>query len=71
MVQWCFAGWLSLGIHIDPRWRRIDAGKYEGLMSGPYVDLHLGPLILSFGRLPEYTPPDQYKSWCSRGGRKL
>lgn len=71
MVQWSFAGWLSLGIHIDPRSRLIDAGKYRGRRSGPYIDIHLGVFIISLGRLPEYTPPDQYKAWMSRGGKKL
>lgn len=71
MVQWSWAGWLSLGIHIDPRSRQIDSGKYKGMMSGPYVDVHLLNVIFSFGRLPEYTPPEMYKSWTSRGGRKL
>jgi hypothetical protein len=46
MVQWDFSGWFSLGLHIDLR-RRTHART--GTKYGPYVDLHLPGVILSFG----------------------
>jgi hypothetical protein len=47
MVQWSLDGTLSLGVHADPLHRRGDAGPY-----GPYVDLHLGPVVVSLGYHP-------------------
>ena len=47
LLQWSFVGTLSLGIHVDPLRRVSGRGPY-----GPYVDLHLGPLALSFGYHP-------------------
>ena len=47
MVQYAFDWTCSLGIHIDPLHRQGDAGPY-----GPYIDLHLGPLVVSFGYHP-------------------
>ena len=49
MIQWVLDGTLSLGIHIDPLRRQW--GEGEGFF-GPYVDLHLGPLVLSVGNRP-------------------
>lgn len=46
-IQWATDGTLSLGLHLDPRRRRAPAGNY-----GPYIDLHLGPLVLSLGNNP-------------------
>jgi hypothetical protein len=43
-------GTLSLGIHIDPRRRQRGIPPHYG----PYVDLHLPMLCLSFGRNPVY-----------------
>ena len=63
MVQWSWAGWLSLGIHIDPRIHRSEENNF-----GPYVDFHIGPAIVSLGRCPHYTHPDTYFSYGSRGG---
>jgi hypothetical protein len=65
MIQWDFSGWVSFGIHIDFR-RRTHART--GIKYGPYVDIHLPGVILSFG-------PDCY--WATghddinsgRGGR--
>jgi hypothetical protein len=51
MVQWELDGWISLGIHIDFRHHR----GINGHTYGPYVDLHLGVLILSLGRHPVYA----------------
>lgn len=45
MVQFQWAGWLSLGLHVDFRRR-----PHSGLVAGPLVDLHLGPFIFSVGR---------------------
>lgn len=52
MVQWCFNGWVSFGIHIDFK-HRIASQTNEGY--GPYIDLHLGPAIFSFGYRPYYS----------------
>lgn len=49
MVQWAFDGWISFGIHIDFRHRK------RGFTYGPYVDLHLGMIILSLGWHPVYA----------------
>lgn len=46
-VQWSFDGTLSLGVHVDPLRRLSDTGPY-----GPYVDLHIGPVVLSLGSWP-------------------
>lgn len=46
-VQWSLDGTLSLGLHVDPRRRRSARGPY-----GPYIDWHIGPLILSLGSHP-------------------
>lgn len=48
MVQWSLDGTLSLGVHVDPLTRHGDAGLY-----GPYVDFHLGPVVVSVGRHPD------------------
>lgn len=47
MLQWQFDGWFSLGLHIDFK-RRVH-GRYF-VPYGPYLDLHIGPCILSVGR---------------------
>jgi hypothetical protein len=49
MIQWCFDWWLSIGVHIDLKPRRV--GK-EGPRYGPYIVLHLGMVILYFGVNP-------------------
>lgn len=45
--QWSLDGTLSLGLHVDLCRRQGDTGPY-----GPYLDLHLGPAVLSLGRHP-------------------
>lgn len=65
MLQWCFAGWFSLGIHIEPR---TGITTKSGFRFGPYVDLHLGPFILSLGRRPQFTHIDKWAFQGSRGG---
>lgn len=47
LFQWSFDGTVSLGVHVDPRRRVSDVGPY-----GPYIDLHLGPAVLSLGYHP-------------------
>jgi hypothetical protein len=47
MIQWHFGGWVSFGIHIDPR-KRIHA-RYH-VPYGPYVDIHCLCFIFSIGR---------------------
>ncbi len=47
-----FDGWIDFGgVHVDFRHRRGPAGKTYG----PYIDLHLGVLILSLGWHPVYA----------------
>lgn len=52
MVQACFDCWFSLGIHIDLK-RRTEA--LTGKRFGPYLDLHLGWVIISLGFNPVYS----------------
>lgn len=47
MIQWTFNGTLSLGVHIDPLTRVSDSGPF-----GPYIDIHLGPVVVSLGNHP-------------------
>jgi hypothetical protein len=51
MLQWELDGWLSLGIHLDFRHRH----RGDGLAYGPYVDFHLGFVIVSLGLNPVYA----------------
>lgn len=51
MVQGAWDGWLSFGFHIDFRHRR----RGDGSSYGPYVDLHLGVVIISLGWQPVYA----------------
>lgn len=47
MMQFALDGTFSLGIHVDPKTRVAEAGAY-----GPYVDLHVGPVVASLGYHP-------------------
>lgn len=47
MVQWALDGTFSLGLHVDPKLRISELGPY-----GPYLDLHVGPVVVSFGNHP-------------------
>ena len=58
-IQWSFDWWLSLGIHADLRHR----GAF-----GPYIDVHVGPAIISLGRHPVFTDKEEAKLSFSRGG---
>lgn len=66
MVQWAswsgrgphwlrhlpFDGWIDLGgIHLELRHRH----RGDGLTYGPYVDLHLGLVVVSLGLNPIYA----------------
>lgn len=66
MVQACFDGWLSLGIHVDPRRRRTA----EGERYAPYVDLHLGCFIVSLGVNPVRSGEIEASVGVSRGGKR-
>ena len=63
-VQWVLDGWFSLGIHIDFRHRRADSGRTYG----PYLDLHLGVVVLSLGWQPIYSGDLERALSVSRGG---
>lgn len=62
-VQWCFDRWLSLGVHVD--WSRRLTAK-ERIPYGPYLDVHLGVLIVSVGVNPIYST--DVDSMTYRGG---
>lgn len=64
MVQWHFAGWISLGVHVD-FCRRHDA---DGLSYGPYVDIHMGCFIFSLGNNPVRSGELRKSTSVSRGG---
>ncbi len=63
MVQACFGGWFSLGLHVEPRRRLGYQGAY-----GPYVDLHLGCFVLSLGVNPVWSGEIEAHVSVSRGG---
>jgi len=65
MIQWCFDWWFSLGIHVDfrTRVRSTDLKKY-----GPYIDFHLGFIIISIGRNPVYSGELDLIAPGGRGG---
>lgn len=46
-VQWSVDGTFSIGVHVDPVPRRSARGRY-----GPYLDLHVGLIVVSFGVHP-------------------
>jgi len=52
MIQWCFDGWVSFGIHIDFKKRRT--GK-SGIRYSPYMDVHLLFFIFSVGVNPYFS----------------
>ena len=52
MLQWCWSGWFSFGIHLD--FKRRKTGK-SGIPYGPYLDLHFLFLIISIGYNPYYS----------------
>jgi hypothetical protein len=63
MVQVVLDGWLSLGVHLDFKHRCADLGTY-----GPYIDLHLGVVILSLGWRPYLSGDLERAAGYSRGG---
>jgi hypothetical protein len=67
MVQVIWDGWLSLGVHLDLK-RRHDA---FGHTFGPYVDLHLGVVILSFGWHPYLSGDLERALGIARGGASV
>jgi len=68
MVQWQLAWWASLGMHVDPKRRRVGGGPFEGQTYGPYLDLHLLFVIVSLGWRPYLTGELQNISGVARGG---
>jgi len=67
MLQWSWNGWLSLGIHVDFRHRPTDTPELRPGY-GPYLDLHVGPAILSLGNRPVYTDAEEAQLTTCRGG---
>ena len=51
-LQYCFDGWISVGIHIDFKRRFTGANK---IPYGPYIDIHFLWFILSLGYNPYYS----------------
>jgi hypothetical protein len=64
MVQVYLDWWISFGVHVDLKTRLLSSG----LKYGPYVDLHIGCVILSFGRNPVYSGDFERAISVSRGG---
>lgn len=54
----------SLGLHLD--WQSRVCGS--GVPFGPYLDLHIGPFVLSVGRNPIYAGEIDLLQSFSRGG---
>ena len=65
MIQWQVNGWFSLGTHLD--WRRRRTAR-DGIRYGPYVDFHLGVLIISLGVNPVYSGELDSSVNVGRGG---
>ena len=65
MFQWCLDWWFSVGMHVELK-TRVNA--QNGKKFGPYVDLHLGCVILSLGRNPVYSGELECSTSTSRGG---
>ncbi|MDP9145913.1 MAG: hypothetical protein M3N43_14690 [Actinomycetota bacterium] len=64
-VQWVLDGWFSLGVHVDLKRRtHLVVGTY-----GPYIDVHLGVVIVSVGNNPAYSGDLERALSVSRGGR--
>ena len=64
MVQWSVDGWVSLGVHLDCRHRY----RADGQCYGPYVDVHLGCVIISLGHHPQFSGELEKSVSVSRGG---
>lgn len=71
MVQWQLDWWLSFGVHLDPKMRRVSSGQFAGLRYGPYLDLHLGFVIVSVGWRPYLTGELVNESGIARGGESV
>jgi hypothetical protein len=56
---------VSLGVHVDSRRRRTGT---EGLRYGPYVDLHLGRVVVSVGVNPIFAGDLDLLIPSARGG---
>lgn len=68
MLQWQANWWLSFGVHVDPKRRRVSGGPFAGKSYGPYLDLHLGVLIVSLGWRPYLSGELVNESGIARGG---
>jgi hypothetical protein len=64
MIQWVLDGWFSLGVHVDLKHR----SRNDGLTFGPYIDLHLGVVVVSVGNNPAYSTDLERCLSVSRGG---
>ncbi len=69
-VFWSFDHTFSLGVHIDPRYRpRAPHAPGEPSSYGPYVDIHLPMLCISFGNNPVYVSPPDARRPYAKGGK--
>jgi len=68
MAQWQLSWWVSVGVHVDLKRRRVAGGAFSGATYGPYLDVHLGALILSLGWRPYLTGELRNSSGIARGG---
>ncbi len=65
-LEWALDSWVSVGVHIDFRSRLTGRTKQR---YGPYVDLHLGVVIVSLGVNPVYSGEYDLLAGPGRGGR--
>lgn len=63
-IQWGWGRLLELGVHVEPRRCRNNAG----LSFGPYIDLHLPGVTVSIGNRPIYAGELDLLRSTSRGG---
>lgn len=70
-VQWCRDGWLSLGLHADFRRRIGYMPDGTRMRYAPYLDLHVGWLMVSVGVNPVYAGHVYCDTSVSRGGRRI
>jgi hypothetical protein len=65
MIQYCFNGWMSLGVHVDLCRRYTGRGR---LPYGPYLDFHIACFIFSIGYHPIRSTDYPFRASVGRGG---
>ena len=54
MIQWCWDGWISFGMHVDLKKR---FASDTNIQYAPYMDIHFLWFIFSVGVNPKYSNP--------------